>query len=74
MSDDTMTLEDVLTETGILPKWLEQGREEGREEGEEERALKVARNLLKKGWTPEETAETVELDIAKIRTLTAGLN
>lgn len=86
MSDDTMTLEDVLTETGILPKWLEQGREkgreegrekgreEGREEGEEERALKVARNLLKKGWTPEETAETVELDITKIRTLAAGLN
>jgi hypothetical protein len=76
MSDDTLTLEDVLMEAGFIPKWLAQGREEGREEGEkkgrEEKAMTVALNLLKKGWTPEETAETAELDIEKVRALYAS--
>jgi hypothetical protein len=65
MTDEIMTLEDVLEETGLTSKWLEQGREEG----VEEKALEVARNLLKRGWTLEEIAETVELDISKLRTL-----
>jgi ribosomal protein S11 len=64
MSNDTMTVEDVLMRTGILPKWINRGREEGREE--------VARNLLKKGWNIEEIAETTELDIEKVRTLAAS--
>ena len=62
MSNDTMTVEDVLMRTDILPKWINRGREEGRE--------KIARNLLKKGWNIEEIAETTELDIEKVRTLT----
>jgi hypothetical protein len=65
MSDDTMTVEDVLMRTGILPKWINRGREEGREE--------VARNLLKKGWNVEETAETAKLNIEKVRALAASV-
>ncbi|MDR0760882.1 MAG: hypothetical protein LBF74_12385 [Treponema sp.] len=61
MTKDRMTVEDVLMRTGILPKWIRLGREE------------VARNLLKKGWTIEETAEVAELDIGKIRALSASL-
>lgn len=56
-AEDTLTVEDVLMRTGILPKWIDRGREE------------VARNLLKRGWNVEEIAETVELDIERVRTL-----
>jgi predicted transposase/invertase (TIGR01784 family) len=75
MSDETMTVEDVLMRTGILPKWIDRGREEGREEGLQ-RGLQrgreeIARNLLKKGWGVEEVAETTELDIEKVRVLAA---
>jgi hypothetical protein len=65
MREGTMTLEDVLMRTGILPKWIDQGREEGREE--------VARNLLGKGWSVEETAETAGLDIERVRALSVSL-
>jgi hypothetical protein len=72
MSDDTLTLEDVLMEAGLIPKWLAQGREEGEKKGREEKAVTIALNLLKKGWTAEETAETAELDIEKVRALYAS--
>jgi hypothetical protein len=44
MAKDKMTVEDVLMETGILPKWINLGREEGREE-ERKRAREGPRNL-----------------------------
>jgi predicted transposase YdaD len=56
-----LTFEDVLMETGILPKWIEKGREEGKEI--------VARNLLNIGLSVEKTAEAAELDIEKVRSL-----
>jgi hypothetical protein len=64
MAKDTMTVEDVLMKTGILPKWINLGREEGwakgreegwvkgREEGREEerqRAREGARKLKQMG-------------------------
>jgi hypothetical protein len=66
MGEDTMTLEEVLTKAGFLHKWWEQGRKTGREE--------VARNMLKKGFSPEEIAEITELDLSKLQTLAVGLN
>jgi predicted transposase/invertase (TIGR01784 family) len=78
------TLEEVLTELGLIPKWLEQGREQGivqgeerglakgREQGLEQGALQIAQRLLKKGWSIEEVAEMTELDIKKVRSLAAG--
>jgi hypothetical protein len=92
MSKRRETLEDVLTELGLIPKWVaqgeekgmaigleqgleqgrEQGREQGLEQGREQGALQIARRLLKKGWSIEEVAETTELDIGKVRGLTAS--
>jgi predicted transposase YdaD len=73
-----LTFEDVLMETGILPKWIEKGREEGLEKGREEGIEKglekgkeiVARNLLNMGMSVKKTAEAVELDVKKVRALT----
>ncbi|MDR2745844.1 MAG: hypothetical protein LBB77_00230 [Treponema sp.] len=65
MGDGSLTFEDVLMEAGFIPKWIEKGREEGIEKGREE----AAQNMLKKGWSIEETAETVGLDIEKVRHL-----
>jgi predicted transposase/invertase (TIGR01784 family) len=71
MSDDTMTVEDVLMRTGILPKWIDRGREEGLQRGLQRGREEIARNLLKKGWGIEEVAETTELDIERVRVLAA---
>lgn len=57
MTNNALTFEDVLMEAGFIPKWLDQGREE------------VARNLLRKGWSVEETAETTELPVERVRLL-----
>jgi hypothetical protein len=76
MSNGTLTIEEVLTQAGLIPKWIdlgrEEGREEGREKGREEGAIKIARNLLKKGWSIEDTAEVAELAVEKVRALSAS--
>ena len=55
-------------ETGFIPKWLAQGMEKGIEKGREE----TARNLLKKGFNIEETAEIAVLDVERVRCLAKG--
>jgi hypothetical protein len=72
------TFEEVFTRAGLIPQWLERGREEGREQGREEgreQGLErgreeIARTLLCKGWTAEETAEVTKLPLEKVRLLT----
>jgi predicted transposase YdaD len=61
MTDNEVTLDDVLVELGLTAKWKEEGREKGREE--------IARKLLRKGWSIEDTAETAELDIETVKSL-----
>jgi hypothetical protein len=61
MSDTALTLERVFEEAGLIAKW------EAR--GEEKKAFKVARNLINKSWTPEEVAETTELDVETVKSL-----
>jgi SOS response regulatory protein OraA/RecX len=61
MSDQTQTLEDVLEEMGWPARW--------EKKGEEKEALKIARNLLKRGWSVEDTAETTELATDTVKTL-----
>ncbi|MDR2629927.1 MAG: hypothetical protein LBC60_03285 [Spirochaetaceae bacterium] len=58
---DALTIEDVLMEAGYIPKWIAEGKEE------------VARNLLKRRWSIEETAEIAELDIEKVRILAKNI-
>jgi hypothetical protein len=69
MANDTATFEEVFTEAGIIPQWIERGIEQGIEQGKEEQALAIARNLLAKGWTVEEVAGTTELPVEKGRSL-----
>ena len=55
------TFEEVFTEAGIIPEWMErgfrkgivQGREEGLEHGREEASIQIAKNLLAEGSTHE---------------------
>jgi hypothetical protein len=61
MANGTLTFEEVFTRAGIIPQWIEQGKEQGKEE--------IARNLLEKGWSVEETAEIAKLPIEKVRVL-----
>jgi hypothetical protein len=61
MTNGTRTFEEVFTEAGIIPQWIEQG--------EEKKALAIARNLLAKGWAVEDVAETTDLPIEKVRSL-----
>lgn len=81
------TFEEVFTEAGIIPEWIErgikqglkqgreqgieQGIERGREQGIEQGKVEVARNLLRKGWTPEGIAEITNIPIETIRALAA---
>jgi predicted transposase YdaD len=61
MANSTRTFEEVFTEAGIIPQWIEQG--------EEKKALAIARNLLAKGWTVQDVAETTDLSLEKVRSL-----
>ncbi|GHV39545.1 hypothetical protein AGMMS49546_11790 [Spirochaetia bacterium] len=61
MSDGTLTLDDVLEEMGWPARW--------EKKGEEKEALKIAKNLLKKGWSVEDTAETTELAADTVKAL-----
>jgi hypothetical protein len=73
MANGTRTFEEVFTEAGIIPQWIErgmqQGMQRGMQQGKEEKALVIARNLLTKGWAAEEVAETTELPLEKVRSL-----
>jgi predicted transposase/invertase (TIGR01784 family) len=53
MGKRALTLEDVLMETGILPKWIEKGREEGIEKGREEEREGIVKNALDQGFPVE---------------------
>jgi predicted transposase YdaD len=61
MANSTKTFEEVFTEAGIIPQWIEQGKEA--------KARVIALNLLAKGWTAEEVAETTDLSLEKVHSL-----
>ena len=61
--------EEIFTEAGIIPRWIEQGIERGIEQGIEQGTEKTARNLLAKGMPIEETAQVTELPVEKVRIL-----
>jgi hypothetical protein len=65
MAKGKRTFEEVFTEAGIIPQWIEQGIEQGKEE----KALAIARNLLAKGWAVEDVTETIDLPLEKVHSL-----
>ncbi|MDR0465716.1 MAG: hypothetical protein LBG94_11470, partial [Treponema sp.] len=79
------TFEEVFTEAGIIPEWmergfkkgivqgreegLEQGREKGLEEGLKQASIQIAKNLLAEGSSHEFIQKITGLNIEKIKDL-----
>jgi hypothetical protein len=61
MAKSKRTFEEVFTEAGIIPQWIERGKEQGKKE--------IARNLLAMGWAVENVAKTTELPLEKVHSL-----
>jgi len=59
------TFEEVFTEAGLIPEWMERGRVQGVE--------KTVRNLLARSMPIEDIAQVTELPIEKIRSLSAAM-
>ena len=59
------TFEEVFTEAGLIPEWIERGRVEGKAEGKTE----VARNLFSMGMPIEDIAKAVQMPIEEINAL-----
>jgi len=59
---DAITFEEVFTEAGIIPEWIERGRNEGREQ--------TVRNLYSMGMSAEKIAQATELPLERVRALT----
>jgi hypothetical protein len=65
MSDADMTIEEVVEQSGFMARW--EARIEAR--GEEKKGLRLAKNLLDKGFSVEDAAELAEMDIEKVQAL-----
>ena len=61
MSRTTLTLDEVFEKTGLAARW------------EERKAIEIAKNMLRKNFTIEQTAELSGLDISKVRELSNTL-
>ena len=70
------TFEEIFTEAGIIPEWINRGRVEGKAEGRVEGEVKgkteVARNLLTMQMPIEMIAQAVQMPIEEIHALAAG--
>jgi len=70
---DAMTFEEVFTEAGFIPEWVERGRKEGiklgMEKGIEKGREQTVRNLLSMGMTVEKIAQATELPIERVKVL-----
>jgi predicted transposase/invertase (TIGR01784 family) len=70
-------LDEILTEAGIIPEWIERGRkqgvEQGRTHGHEQGFEKgkeiIAQNMLCQGMSVEEIAQATELPVETINAL-----
>ena len=58
-----------MTQVGkmLMDEGRQEGRQEGRREGRQEAVRKMAGNMLKRGDSPEEIAEVLELPIETIK-------
>ena len=89
MGNGAMTFEEVFTQAGIIPQWIERGREEGikkgmemgiekgiekgMEKGMEKGIVTTAKNALAKGYSIDDIHEITGLDIKAIKKLAAEL-
>ena len=66
---DAMTFEEVFTEAGFIPEWVERGRKEGIKLGMEKGREQTVRNLLSMGMTVEKIAQATELPVERVKAL-----
>ena len=66
------TFEEVFTEAGLIPEWIERGRVQGLEQGRVQGVEKTAQNLLRMGMPIEQIAQVAELPVEKIRSFAAA--
>jgi hypothetical protein len=69
MAQGALTLEDVLTEAGLIPKWLEEGMEKGMEKGLERGRRETAKNLKAMGLSVDQIAAATGLDPGVVKAL-----
>ncbi|MDR0313365.1 MAG: hypothetical protein LBI14_07185 [Treponema sp.] len=62
-------LEEVAIEMGYVTEWEAKAKAKGLAEGEEKKAAEIAKNMLKKGFSIEQTAELSGMDILKVKAL-----
>jgi len=65
MSDATITLEQVFEKVGWIAKWEAKGKAEGEELG----ALKIAKNMIKQGYSFEAIVSSTQLEPEKVKAL-----
>jgi len=63
------TFEEVFTEAGLIPEWIERGRVQGLEQGMEKGLETAARNALAEGASIEFVNKITGLDIEMIKQL-----
>ena len=80
-----LTRDQVFIQTGLAAEWGARGRAEGHAEGraegeargevrgEQKKAADIAKNMLRKGFSAEQTSELSGLDIAKVKLLSTSL-
>jgi len=73
MSGTQLTLDKVFEEAGLVAKWELRGEARGEARGEERKASEIAKNMLKNGFSMEETSKLSGLDMAKVRILSDTL-
>jgi len=67
------TFEEVFTEAGIIPEWMERGFKkgivQGREEGLEQASMQIAKNLITEGSSHEFIHKITGLSLDVIKNL-----
>ena len=61
MAKKKKTLEEALTELGLIPEWIERGVEQGK--------LEIAKAMLAKGWKTEDVVEITKIPKKKVKAL-----
>lgn len=68
ITDETRQyIKEVIGMTQVGKMLMDEGRQEGRREGRQEAVRKMAGNMLKRGDSPEEIAEVLELPMETIK-------
>jgi predicted transposase YdaD len=73
MSDTALTVEQIFEEAGIAARWEAKGEARGKAigkaSGKAEKAQEIATNLLRSGFSTEQTAQLAGLTVEQVTAL-----